>query len=130
MDSVEVRFRVINNPRNVLHPDHNLAAAHSVKWRRLHQRFQQSRKRLVEIERRVTLPSRIDIEFPAHAGKRGAHQPVIDLARHAPASWVDLLPLPFEIFQRRLLLRNRTRGPIPWARSIFDGTFDAWYIVL
>ena len=129
-NSVKVRLPIIDNPGNVLHPVHYLAAAHGVKWRRLHQRFQQRGQSLVEIERRIALPSWIYVQLPAHAGKRRTHQPVIDSPSHAPTSRVDLLPLFFEIFQRRLLPRNGTRGPISWTSPIFDGTLDAWYIVL
>src|SRR5258708_4788549 len=129
-DSVEVRLPIINDPGDVLHPLRDLAAARSVKWRRLHQRFQQRGERLVEIERRVPLPSRIDIQLPAHAGKRRSHQSVIDLSSHGPTRWVDLLPLLFEVFQCRLLLRNGTGGPIPRTSLIFEGTLDARYIVL
>src|ERR1700720_1998867 len=117
---MEVRFSVVNNFWNAGHAVDNLATPRSIERRRLDEGFQQGGQRLIEIERGVTLPARIYIQFPTHSGKSRTDQAVIDLLSYAPTGGVELRPPFFKTLQSCFLLGDRGGRPIPRDGRTFD----------
>ena len=112
---LEIRFALLQNRRDVFDARENLATARFVVRRRHSQRFDQWRQRLLDVEKRIAFPARVDIEFPAHPRQRRADQAIIDLLRNRPSGRLDLFPARFELREFFPVTVDRSARPI--ARS-------------
>ena len=117
---MEICFAGGQNGGDFVHACDDLATAFRAKRRRLQQGLEHSREALLQIESGIALPATIDIQLPANACQRRAHQPVVHLLGHTPGRGVHLLPTRFEIAQGRPPLRDRCCRPIPLPRGMLD----------